>query len=71
MILHIYVTHNNERNSLKICVLDLLKRGANTLLGGGCVPRDSLPGHSQETWKIHPKLTSMLTDFPVSPSPSC
>jgi hypothetical protein len=41
MILHIYVTHNNERNRLKICVLDLLKRGAVAQLGGGGVSHDS------------------------------
>jgi hypothetical protein len=35
MILLIYVTHNNEFNSLKKFVLDMLKSGAIAQLGGG------------------------------------
>jgi hypothetical protein len=35
MILLIYVTHNNEFNSLKKFVLDMLKSGAIAQLGEG------------------------------------
>jgi hypothetical protein len=37
MILPIYVTHNNEFNSLKKFVLDMRKSGAIAQLGGGGV----------------------------------
>jgi hypothetical protein len=64
MILLIYVTHNNEINSLMLFVLDLLKRGEIAHPGGGCgMPCDGIMKHS--AWAESRKPARPASSSPI------